>query len=393
MITFQPGVVRAESAERLYQAAKVDLEAGQYQRALDKLEEGLDQRSEDREQTWSILMAIAVAWQGLSRPFATLEYLQLLLHDMDQGGEPSEGWRARRAAVEQWVGELESEVLRTHGGVRVESTPGAARILVDGAAYGVKGRARTPFTIYLKPGQALVRVEREGYEPVATRFLIQPSRVAPLAVRLERALAGSLIVLTGREDASVALDGERRGQGARVTLAARAGVHRLLVEADGEVLLDQAVELRAEAVETVRVAAAIPPRAAVPASPRRAWWYDPLWGWIAVGSGAALVGAGVPFSLLAGQDYDDMEALRRQPGTDENNRKYDALSASMDDKQIIAGVLYGVGAVALVGGAVNLLVGMRRGEASASGDGIASMPVVGVLPVRRGSLLTLGWRW
>ena len=385
---------RAEDAAELYTAAKADLEAGLYQRALDKLEQGLDIGATDREQIWSILMASAVAWQGLSRPFSTLEYLQLLLHDMADHDEVLvEDWLARREAVEKWVGELEMEVLRTHGGVRVESTPAEAHILIDGVAYGVRGRARTPFTIYLKPGRATVRVELDGHEASETRFLVQPSRVETLSVRLERAREGSLIVMTGREDASVTLDGERRGAGARVTIAARVGVHRLLVEAGGEVLLDRSVELPPEGAETVRVVPRRAPVATVAAPTRRAWWYDPLWGWIAVGSGAALMGAGVPFSVLVGQDYDDMQALRRQPGTDENNRKYDALSASMSDKQIIAGVLYGVGAVAVIGGAVSLIVGRRSVGETTLEDGTGSIPVVGILPVDRGSVLTLGWRW
>ena len=391
-----PTQARAGDAAQLYTAAKADLEAGLYQRALDKLEQGLDMRSADREQTWSMLMASAVAWQGLSRPFSTLEYLQLLLHDMDKHGDDlGDDWRARRAAVEKWVGELEMEVLRTHGGVRVESTPAEAHILIDGVTYGVKGRARTPFTVYLKPGRATVRVARDGYEASETRFLVQPSRVETLSVRLELAHEGSLIVLTGRDDATVILDGERRGVGARVTLSARAGEHRLRVEADGAVLLDETVALPSGGAETVRVAPPRPNVAALagPTPARGAWWYDPLWSWIAVGTGAALIGAGIPFSVLAGQDYDDMVALRRRPGTDENNKKYDALSASMGDRQVVAGVLYGVGAVAAVGGAVSLIVGMRRGEAPAPDEGSVTTPVVGVLPFARGSILSLRWRW
>lgn len=80
----------------------------------------------------------------------------------------------------------------------------------------------------------------------------------------------------------------------------------------------------------------------------------PVAPWIAVGAGAAVIVVGAVFTGLAVADRDDVAALSTRLGTPEVLAEHARLTDRGEERQTVAWVLYGVGAAAVVTGAVLL---------------------------------------
>ena len=398
--TLAPIQARGESAvdsDGLYQAAKADLEEGRFAFALEKLKRGLQQGVADRELLWTYRLAIAVAYDQLQQPQATLEAIQVLDQALssEDGGVP-EAWRARLEGMRRRAAELESSVLRTYGALEIGSTPGHARVFVDGAPQGEDGAIRTPFRIYLPPGERVVRVALEEYKTVDSPLNVRAGSIRKLHVNLERlATRGVLKVLSGDPLARAMIDGVEEGSGAELRLDLAAGTHSLRVERDGYTAYEEEITVTAGATTTRRVSWAglalvdpgeRPPEAGVSQSRRAPAWLKPMWGWITVGAGAAVLAAGVPFTVMAYDDHSSLAGMEDTARSPDNLTRYANTKDSMQTNETVAGLLYGVGATAIAGGATWLLFAYTW-------EAVAEDTAVSVLPLPGGATFTFSGRW
>jgi hypothetical protein len=401
--TSEPGTPKDMDGQAMYQAAKVDLKAGRAAEALEKLKAGLRAGVEDRELEWTYRLAVAVAYDQLGKPVAALEATRRFVLTLDVAeGALTETWRTRREGMRNRARDLEGRILETFGALSIESEPSGARIYIDGVPAGVDGDLRAPFVLYLTPGRHKLRLELVGRLNRAGVVDIVPGRV--VARRLELVLApktATLLVEAGAEEAVVLIDGERAGQGEHVTLALEPGQRAVRVERPGYEAFEEEVTLQFASAGATVLRVPWPEGSSGafgtadeavseqgPGSRRRA--LDPLWGWIAGGSGLAVMLSGLPLSLMAMSDQDSMDAYQYRPPTEDNKAAFADLKASMHTKEVAAGVLYGVGGAAVVGGAVWLMLAYNQDVTGQGHEGGLSFHVT---PLPGGAAMSLGGRW
>ena len=121
--------------------------------------------------------------------------------------------------------------------------------------------------------------------------------------------------------------------------------------------------------------------------------FDAVWGWVAIGGGAAIAIAGVPFTVMAAGDYDDQLKLQYEPNNDDTNARYDSLADSMSTNQVVAGILYGTGIAAMAGGAVYVWLASEWADDDVKKSANSNIPLFGVTPYGDGAVMTYGWRW
>ena len=406
---FGPSLGRAQAsavafdAQALYQAAKDDLKEGRTAHALEKLKRGLAAGVGDRELEWTYRLAVAVAYDQMGKPVAALEATRRFVLTLDVAeGALTETWRARREGMRECAQDLEGRILETFGALSIESEPSGARIHIDDAPAGVDGDLKTPFVLYLTPGRHELRLDLEGRESSTESVNIVPGRVLARRLELERVVEkASLLVETGAEDATVLIDGRRAGRGEHVSVELEPGLKTVRVERDGYDTFEEDVTVQVDSAGATVLRVSWPAESygtlgttdgAVgerePAPRRRA--LDPLWGWIAGGSGLAVMLAGLPLSLMAMSDQDSMDAYQYRPPTDNNKAAFDDLKASLQTKEIAAGVLYGVGGAAVVGGAVWLMLSYNQDVTRSEREPGLSFHVT---PLPGGAAMSLGGRW
>jgi hypothetical protein len=386
------------SLELLYQAANVDLAEGRSQAALEKFRRGLELVEADSQQAWPMLLGQAMAYEKMGQLDHAVDAYRRFLSAYSKNPVSSrDPWARRAKLVEDQVVATEASLLGTRGALVVSSQPQGARIEVDGRAVGSEGGALTPFTVYLGPGPHEVRLSRDGYRTTTSRTEIQVGTRITLDVPLEaQKPKGRLTVVTGSADALVSVDRSRVGEGAEVTVEIDAGTHAVRVACPGRPAFEQTVTVTPAApvvvtvtsapvagpvpvmqipveravavapaqgatpvVEAAPALAAAEPTVSAPAVRRAA---RPLWGWLGVGVGGAVLATGAVFTVLAKLKHDDLvsldgkldaePALLADPAT---YARYDDLRGAVQQNQIIAGVMYGVGGAAVVGSAVYLI--------------------------------------
>lgn len=333
----------------LYESAKEDLKAERTTLALEKFKRAMKLADDDIIARWRSMLGIALAYESLGQAEAALEYYRRFGDAFDTyPGVVEERWRKRRAVAEEKVDALEAKILVKNGLVEVASTPAGARVLVEGSAWGADGDASTPFVLCLKPGQWTVTVDLDGYEPTKTTLSVQAGTRQSKSFALKaQAVAKPLGKIVVTKKPPVASPSPPR---------------------------EPQVDLRKETKH---------------AGPR------PLWGWIAAGTGVAMLGAGVPFSLMAKSDRDSMGDL--DPASNEYDyvNRYRGLDASRKGNQTLSLVLFGVGGAAIVGGVVYLAAfadwsGGQQGDARSAKQ---QAPFFGLIPVSGGAVMMTGWRW
>lgn len=377
----------------IYQAAKADLQADRPAMAIDKLKTRIAAGIDDPTQLWTYRLALAVAYDALKEPVATLEAIQAFVRALDKSRGPlPKGWAARREGMQGRARQIEAQVLETHGAVDVASTPTGARILIDGVPYGADAGARTPTRLYLAPGRHLLRLDLKRHESTEAYVNVAASVERAVTLALKRGDSnGTLIVRTGADEARIFIDNEPRGEGRELSLELPAGQYVVRVAREGyeDDTSTVTVMTGEEAWMKAVWGAPVVVKRSAKAKDGAGFELDPLWGWIIGGSGAALVLAGVPFTVLAYQDRDEMAGLSSKAPTAENDKKFNDLKGSMQTKERVAGVLYGVGVAAALGGATWLVLGELMGGGATSGPGAA----MGLRPLPGGAALTIGGWW
>jgi hypothetical protein len=340
-----PKAQKNAQVDDLYDQAKIDIKAARLPFAIEKLRGALAVQAPDPQRAWKVLIALAIAYDEMKRPLRTLEYIQLYLNALDAyGKDPGKEWNQRRTMMEEWIGELRGAVLKSHSGVDIRSTPGGARILLDGRAYGDEGAARTPFSVFVPPGKHTVRVELAGYKPFETLVTTETGRAEVLHPILERVPQVVVPVKTASTKPKVV----KAARKAPPVVKDERGAHSI---------------------------------------------FDAVWGWVAIGGGAAIAVAGVPFTVMAARGYDEQWELQYKPNNEKTRERHASLGESISKNQVVAGILYGTGIAAMAGGAVYVWLATRQTEDGAKKSVSTSSPLFGVTPYGDGAVMTYGWRW
>ena len=130
--------------------------------------------------------------------------------------------------------------------VKVSSEPPGAGVYLDGELKG-----RTPLTIAgLRPGRAVVRLEKSGYVPAARACAIPPP--GPLSFELIPISRGAIRIETKTPSVEVLLDGEPRGLSPLTIKDVEVGAHELTLRKTNFDAVTVPVNVRAG--ETVEIA-------------------------------------------------------------------------------------------------------------------------------------------
>ncbi|MDP6942934.1 MAG: PEGA domain-containing protein [Myxococcota bacterium] len=187
-----PETAEAKTAEEatpeaLYDAGKAKLTAGDAPGALVDFKRALlgAERTGDLGLNWQLLIAIAFTYREADKPGHAIEYFRRFLDSTERHRDAlNEKWRKRRELAGGDIAQLERAANATHGYATVASTPPGAAITIDGVRAGADGDRVTPFGLYLKPGEYLIGVTLEGYEPKEARLKVAAGKLLPLAFDL-----------------------------------------------------------------------------------------------------------------------------------------------------------------------------------------------------------------
>lgn len=118
----------------------------------------------------------------------------------------------------------------TTGSLIVQTEPGGAAVLVNGARRGT-----APLTLErLSPGNMTVRAELDGYDSQEEAVLVRAGKTTSLTLVLERKMtAGSVTVTSAPSGAKWYLDGAYAGTTPDTMTDVTLGSHRVVVKADG----------------------------------------------------------------------------------------------------------------------------------------------------------------
>jgi hypothetical protein len=389
-----------------YQQAKADLQAGNHVAALDTFKRLLKEAEGDTVRTWTMLMAIAAAYEQLGQEKEALEYFnRLLLHMQHHPEALTPDWTTRKRVAEGRVRVHEATMLASKGLIKVQTQPQGARIFVDGVPQGMEGDLSTPGKLYLAPGTHEIRFEKGGHGSGAVKVRVEVGQRENILVTLEAQGPATLVVHTHDAGAAVFVDGARVGGGAAVRHDLGAGSYELMVTRPGYRVIERTVTVEADEelsvdVEWRDLAAPDGDAASLVAAPVRehAGYGDrgmsQLWGWLSIGTGGACLLVGGTFNILAVQTINDMNSLDREKGRDAARDEWDDLDGTLATRRAVSGTFYGLGAAAVLGGGAYLLLFADHAPWSVWSAGRpAGLPALAVTPWQEGALISAGWSW
>lgn len=397
------GSAIAQDAAALYEEGKDDLRGGRFSIALDKFKEGMEVVGDDVSQSWLLLLGISLAYEKMEQGPLAIEYYSRLLQSMRNNPDLiDDKWDRRKGVVEEQVSALIDTVMEDRGLVKLRSAPEGARIIVDGAVQGADGSAVTPFVAFLRPGVHKVRFEMEGYKPGEMDVTIRAGQRESVNVPLyKRENKGKLLIRTGDASSTVFVDGSLVGQGDEVVLTLASGTREIMVNVPGRKPYETKVFMEAGKTETLTVEA--PAELGVTAPSAGTGLFHaraPIWGWIGVGTGGAMLLTGVICTGLAGADSGELDNLSKKISADPTlsndattKKKWDDLNNGMATKQTVAGVMYGLGTVVAAGGAAWLIFFAESGGDKAAAARFDATPSFALLPLPEGGAFSLQWRF
>lgn len=397
----------AQDLKALYNEAKGDLKEARYTFALEKFKKGITLAGDDMKQAWRMMLGTAIAYGKMDQLENCVETYRVFLDSLSAHPDQAKGkWESRRKVVEEQVSAIEQEILEQKGMVDIRTTPPGAKILINGVAPGSEGAAVTPFAAFLRPGQHKVRLDLEGFRTVEVKIEVDIGGRKMLSKPLvAKARHGQLIVRSDDPETTVFVDGVRIGAGAEIAIPTEPGIHTVKAHRVGAT----AFEVKARVIEgqdtIVKVAAAVPAmvgdgggEGAEIVFEKSLLGIPRYWGWVGVGSGAAFVATGAVFTILAAGDASDADALAKSDLTQEDRGRWDDLNASIGRNQIVAGVMYGLGGLAVAGGVTWLVLARDESGAKDSTQARntttdALKPSFSVAPSPGGGFATLRWDW
>ncbi|MGB0591559.1 MAG: PEGA domain-containing protein [Myxococcota bacterium] len=339
-----------------YGQGREALQGGAFEQALDRFRQSLVDAGEHQAASWKGMIGVAYAFRGLEQPGYALEYYRRFLDAsaLHLKMLPPK-WRARREAVEAEVGELEHQALETHALVSVTSTPTEAVLFVNDVRVGADGEAKTPYPIYLKPGEHTLRISLEGYTEVIRTVTLSAGELIPMSATLER------------------------------------------IGGPPEPIPDPATSAPATSETPGDAVTPVTKSIQVSDAPSMVGPYT------MIGVGGALAVAAVGLTVVATLENNALDAHVRQlsenaPGdgytvqeAKDDVEKAESLSASRDTMQMASNVLYGLSIGVAIGGIIWMAVAESPGDTTDTAE--FSIPVIGVTPTRGGAVTSATWRF
>lgn len=233
------------------------------------------------------------------------------------------------------------------GTLRVDAPEAGARVLVDGAERGL-----TPAALRIAVGRHKVDVvSADGFRRWSGGTVLLRHE-GTVALRADFATqVGRVRARVQPADAELRLDGRVLQRDATGAFVMPAGRHRVVVYKSGHAEVEREVTVRAFGeAELVATLLALPSRGLV----RKV-------GWAVLGTGGALLVGGLVSGVLARSASDDI-TTRFAAGT-LDTPTYRALRDSADQRALMANVLYGVGAGAVIGGVLMVVLGGPTNDA------------------------------
>lgn len=343
-----PALVIAQTADELYKASAAAYKAQDYQRALKLLEQACAITPDDRcdYNAGRIYEKLGKVREAATRYKSAME-----------------------RAVSSEVREKAEERLRViipmlPGRIGVRTEVSGARVLIDGKEVGT-----TPITpLEVQPGDHEVLLLHPEYDDTSARVKVIPDQEVVVTLSPTRAM-GTVVVNTDAERGHISIDG---GDKREVTFPTRVmlpvGVHKVAVSStvgNGET----AVSVRKGEVTQISVPlqapAIVKPEPVVVAKQEPVPTIErPWWGWLLIGGGLAIVATGGALTFLAENDrasvtsaIDDIKNGRPPQGM--TMAEAVEVEQAANNKALASYVLYGVGGVAAVTGAVILGVGLK----------------------------------
>lgn len=302
-------------AEKEYEAGKAALKAGVAEAALRHFREAMGLAAGDERDTWQLLLAMALAHEALDAPGHAIEtYRRFLARTEELASVLDAKWRERRRLAEESIATLEKRAMERHGYVAVASEPGGAALFVGGVRAGAEGDATTPFGVYLKPGEARIRLELPGHAPAEVTVRVEAGKLAP--VKLVLVPSGGVVA----EGAS----GEPRDG----------------LSSTGPSSTGPASVVRRESAPS---GAGLGP-------------------WLLAGAGVLTAGSGILFTMRAAEAESELDRLSAKDDPYPTKPEWDAAREDMESNELISWTLYSVGAVLVAGGATWLLFGGGGGD-------------------------------
>jgi hypothetical protein len=348
----------AQKAGDLYKASAVAYKTGEFQKALDLLDQAC-RMTPDEKCDYNA----GRIYEKMGRPKdAAARYRKAI-----------EG-HASKAVIAKARERLSAVLPSLPGRLELRTGLEGAEVLIDGKPVG-----RTPLpVIELIAGNHEVQMTHPEYDDASAWTTIAPDQTARVSLAPNRSIGVVEITSNVATGFLVVDDGDRHETPFPARVLLPTGEHRLVVTVAGSGRAESFVTVKkngASRVDLVLKSAASPTgsggvSAATGARSR------PAWAWVLAAGGASAVAAGGVMTWLAERDRDKVRAAKADiaAGHLPSINMSDAanLERSGNRKALGAYVLYGVGGAAALAGAVVLIVGVPD-----KAGGMSLIPVPG----------------
>lgn len=315
---------------------------------------------------------------NLARAHEELGQLPLALDEFRRALEMDKDYTFASDAQKRVV-DIPARLRKTHGLVRVTSTPAQVELTlsVDGRPF--EGHLAAPAERWVPAGRLKVSGTRPGYVDSAEEIDVVAGAEPSVELVLPPvAQKGFIAVVTTVEGGTIHIDGEPAGTTPLQTTPLAAGVHTVRVEAEGYEPFEERVVVEPDRETVVR--ATLLPLGEGPAGAGESGPKATL-GAAFIGGGLAVAVVGAVLHGLAFKDANDASEVENNPLSTEDDARFDSLEGKAKTKQAVAFASYGVGA-ALAGVGIYFLV--RKPRASQKTEAAAPRLTPVLAPERGG---------
>jgi hypothetical protein len=226
--------------------------------------------------------------------------------------------------------EVPGDTSATRTQLVIAANVGTARLTLDGQSVPV-----LPYAADVRSGTHHLEIAADGYAPYSRDVDVASDAVLPIYVELQR--LRSRLQVIGNSGAEVLIDGVGVGQLPSPAFETTHGEHLVEVREHGHFTLRQRVTLSGDGAQQLKLAGS--------PTPRR------IAGWALVGTGSAAVVAGGVLGYFALQKQADARELQDQPGM---APAFEDALAARNTLRLSAALTAGVGAAAVIGGAISI---------------------------------------
>lgn len=318
---------------------------------------------------------------NLARAHEELGQLSLALDEFRRALEMDKDYTFASDAQKRVV-DIPARLRKTHGLVRVTSTPAQVELTlsVDGRPF--EAHLVTPAERWVPAGKLTVSGTRPGYIDSAKEIDVVAGAEPSVELVLPPvAQKGFIAVVTTVEGGTVHIDGEPAGSTPLQTTPLAAGVHTVRVEAAGYQAFEERVVVEPDRETLVRATLLRLAGDVSAVGGRGGAGPKPTLGAALIGGGLAVAVVGAVLHGLAFKDANDASEVVNNLQSTEDDKRFDSLKGKAETKQAVAFASYGVGA-AVVGVGIYFLV--RKPRASQKTEAAAPRLTPVLAPERGG---------